>query len=463
MSTFLRRPLSRRTFLRGTLTAGGSVALGVPLLEAMLGPGEAMAEAARRPFFGIFYWANGLPWTNKHGAEQGQGGHPDLWTPPAEGDWTGAPPALLAPLASYRPNVVTGLQPTTDIPSMPGGQGDGHMRGFMVALTGDRPRAMGFDHSNHYLTSRRETLDQYVAHHPDFYGDATPLYRSIEAGVSQARFHPYGHWNAISYNGPGSLNLPILRPTQLYDRLFRVERDTTELERQAMLLDTVREDARALKQKLGQADRQRLEAHLEHVRAIERRLEGARITCSAPAAPGDGGDLIQKTGVMAELLALAISCDLTRVFSFMLTSPASTHTFSNLGVPDGMHKVCHDGRWQHVRAITEYQMQAFATFLSKFDQITTPHGTTLLEEGVIFGTSEYGEGWKHSVAELPALLVGGGGGRLARGQHTRITDGGNARSYSRAHLTALQGLGLPDATFGWNGGQVDSAIPGFLT
>ena len=59
-------------------------------------------------------------------------------------------------------NVFTGLEPKTQIPSAPPGQGDGHMRGFMVALTGDRPEPESFDHSSHTLTANRATLPSHL-------------------------------------------------------------------------------------------------------------------------------------------------------------------------------------------------------------------------------------------------------------------------------------------------------------
>jgi hypothetical protein len=457
MSTYKRRPLSRRTFLRGA-AAGGALAMGLPLLEAMISPKQARAQAGQLPFFGVFYWANGLPWTSKHGGEQGTAGHPDHWTPAEDGTY--APTPLLEPLAPFGVNVATGLRPITEIPAMPPGQGDGHMRGFMVALTGDRPRGEDFNHSAHYLTSRRESIDQYIANHPRFYDPgAPPRYRSIEVGVSDARFHTYGHWNAISYNGPGSLNLPIMKPSALYDRLFGVDLGVEENQRRRLMLDAVLADAADLEKQLGATDRIRLEAHLDHMRAIERRFEASTMTCAQPDRPVNSDDLTEKTRLMGQLLATAINCGLTRVFSFMLTSPASTHVFNNLGVPDGMHKTCHDGHWQRVYDITRYQMQAFAAFLETF-QTTLPDGETLLDKGVILGLSEYGEGWKHSTNELPALLAGGAGGKLARGVHARA--GGDNASYSRVHLTALQALDLGDESFGWSGGEARDVLPGFL-
>jgi hypothetical protein len=148
---------------------------------------------------------------------------------------------------------------------------------------------------------------------------------------------------------------------------------------------------------------------------------------------------------------VALRCELTRVFSFMLTSPASTHVFSHLGVPDGLHKTCHDGLWENVRRVTRHQMEVFAGVLDRLNAEVDATGTPLLDRGVILGLTEYGEGWKHSTNELPALLVGGANGRLARGVHVR-EEGGN---YARVHLTALRALGLPVTSWGWNGGETD--------
>ena len=447
--------LTRRTFLRGCL-AGSTVALALPPLEAMLtGNGAARAEdgTTDAPFFGVFYWANGLPWHGEHGGQQG--GHPDLWTPAQTGAGY-TPSELLQPLARHRVSVATGLQPHTEVPSAPPGQGDGHMRGFMVALTGDRPQPESFNHSSHTLTALRPSLDQYIARHPDFYASA-PRFRSLEVGVSTARFHQYGHWNAISYNGPDSINLPILSPSALYDRLFAVPVDASESIRRSRLLDAVLEDARSLKTRLGSNDRLRLQAHLDHVRALQRRVETSAPQCADPGRPGDAGDLVERSRLMAQLLALAIDCGLTRVFSFMLTSPASTHVFSNLGVPDGMHKTCHDGHWERVRDITRYQMEAFAAFLDAFS-VERPDGTTLLDRGCIVGLSEYGEGWKHSVREMPAVIAGGAGGNLNRMVHVR-EPGGNL---SKVHVTALRAIGLDTPSFGWNGGDTIDHLTGIL-
>lgn len=448
-----KKRLDRRTFLRGAV-GGSAVALGLPLLEAMLPTRQAAAEdMVNSPLFGLFYWANGTPWHGGHGAEQAAG-KGDLWTPAQTGaNYTPSP--LLAPLAAHKVSVATGLEPKTEIPPEPPGQGDGHMRGFMVAMTGDRIRPEGFDHPSHTLTVLRPTLDQYIAKHADFYGDAPTRFRSLEAGISTARFHDYGHWNAISYNGPDAQNPAIMDPVELYAKLFNVPDDLIALARRARLIDAIHDDAKGLRMRLGAVDRQRLDDHLEHLREIQRRLELTSGTCEMkPAMPAEGGDLLQKTAVVAELLAVALHCDLTRVFSLMLTSPATTHSFGNLGVPDGMHKTCHDGQWESVRKITEYQMQAFALLLDAMAAIKDPMENSLLDRALVYGVSEYGEGWKHSVKEMPVVLAGGCNGAILRGVHVR-EPGGNL---CKVHTTILRALGIDCPSFGFNGAETSEHL-----
>ncbi|MCA9705175.1 MAG: DUF1552 domain-containing protein [Myxococcales bacterium] len=454
-----RTILSRRTLLRGA-AGGATVSLGLPLLEAMIGSGTRGARAAGTddlPIFGIFFWANGTPWHAGHGVAQGEGGYPDLWTPPTTGPGY-TPSELLMPLAPHQVSVVTGLEPKTEVPPEPPGQSDGHMRGFMVALTSDRIRPEGFDHPSHTLTALRPSLDQYVAKHDEFYGSQVPRFRSLVMGVSEARFHDYGHWNAISYNGPDSLNLPVMDPAQLYQLLFDVPADTVLLENRASLLDAVMEDAQDLRVRLGAADRIRLDEHLAHLDEIQRRLELSVAACDDPGAPGASDDLVAKTELMAQLLARGLLCGLTRVFSFMLTSPATTHVFSNLGVPDGMHKTCHDGFWDRVRDITAYQMQAFARFLDVMQATVDPTGVTLLDRMLCYATSEYGEGWQHGNREHPILFAGRACGAINPGVHQRVPEG----NISTAHVTLLRALGINTPSYGFNGGETSGDLSDIL-
>ena len=111
-----------------------------------------------------------------------------------------------------------------------------------------------------------------------------------------------------------------------------------------------------------------------------------------------------------------------------------------------MHKTCHDGHWNRVRNITLYQMEAYAAFLDAFNR-ARPDGSSLIDHGLVYGTSEYGEGWQHSVKELPVVIAGQAGGHFRNNMHVRQQDG----NLARAQLTALKAVGLDIDSFGWNG------------
>ena len=162
---------------------------------------------------------------------------------------------------------------------------------------------------------------------------------------------------------------------------------------------------------------------------------------------------------MADLLALGLKCGITRVFSFMLTSPATTHLFSNIpGVVNDMHSTCHAGQWAAVRDITLYQMNAFAILLEKLASVEVAPGVTALDASVVFGTSEYGEGWKHGVQEMPVVIAGGGYGKLKKGYHVRAPAGNMAK----AHVTVLRGLGLDIASYGFHESETTEDFGGEL-
>jgi hypothetical protein len=453
--------MDRRTMLRGML-GGAACAVGLPLLDAMRSNhGNALADGLPLPKrFGVFFWANGLPWHGAHGHPD----KPDLWTPSAMGAGYNPSP-LLEPLRGIhdRVSVITGLEPHTEVPPSPDGQGDGHMRGAAVALSSDRCRSEGFNHPSHVFAFNRATLDHVVATTPTFVAPAgagtAPRFRSIQLGVSRALFHNYGHWMAISHAGPDKLNIPITSSVDLWNTLFGVPTDTAILERRASLLDAVSEDAKRVKARLGVKDRERVDAHLEHLGELQKRLRATTAACKTPAKPGGRSeDLKAELETQTRLLAFALQCDLTRVFSMMFTSPASNHVFSNLGVGAGMHQVCHDGNYEAVKAITVYQMQALRIFLDVLASTPDVDGMSLLDTSVVLGTSEYGEGFKHNPKEHPVLLCGRARGTLKSGQHVRLP-GGNL---SRVHLTILRALGINAPTYGFSGAQTSDPLPGLL-
>jgi hypothetical protein len=467
-----RYAISRRRLLRGS-----AACLGLPLLEAMLnGNGTALAAGTPLPLrFGVYFWGNGLPWTFRHkGAVDMNFEHPledtllDEYTPTTQGKGF-AVTETLKPLERHLSmlNVVTGLEPKTNIPSDPPGLSDGHMRGICVALTADQIQPEGFDHDPHIFAVSRATLDQHVAKHPQFYSDGAPQYRSLELGMSAAVLHDFGTWNSISHNGPNSINPTQRDPQKLFDQLFSVKPDIAEIARRTSVLDVVAEDTRQLSARLGKRDRTRLDEHLTHISEIERRLNVARAACTTPPAPSGVFEgepsVLEKMDVMSDILVAALRCDLTRVFSIAFTTGASILQLNGAGEINGvgahqLHDAVHAGERDVIVAFTKLNLSAYAVLLDKLSAEVDVNGQTLLDSSLIMGTSEYGEGFTHSNKEHPFIFAGKAGGKVDTGWHVRDENGNMARS----HLTVLRALGIDAPSYGFNGGESADALPFLL-
>ena len=62
-------------------------------------------------------------------------------------------------------------------------------------------------------------------------------------------------------------------------------------------------------------------------------------------------------------------------------------------------------------------MEVFARFLGRLQAIDEPGGGTVLDNSVIFFSSEIEDGNAHRHENLPILLAGGASGQLAGGRH----------------------------------------------
>src|SRR3954469_22537884 len=93
-----KKHLSRRTLLKGA-----GVAVGLPLLDAMIPASTAVAQTAAAPKLraGFFYIPHGaVMWNTKHGKEM------DHWTPSGAGaDFKLSP--ILAPLEKHKQAVIS--------------------------------------------------------------------------------------------------------------------------------------------------------------------------------------------------------------------------------------------------------------------------------------------------------------------------------------------------------------------
>ncbi len=436
MSRFV---LDRRTVLRGLL-GGTALSLALPPLEAMLGVnGDALADGTALPTpFGIWFWGNGV--------------RRDQWVPTTTGaGWT--PNSETAPLLEVRDHVsvVSGCEIKTATHP--------HHSGMAGIFTGRKYHQNGTTRDTIVSTFASASVDQLAA---DAFAGTT-AFRSLEVGVT--RFHGTDEgttFQHLSHNGPNNPNPCAYDPGVLFDRLFGVPTDAQRDLVRGSVLDAVLDQSARLERRLGAADKARLEQHLDSIRTLEARLAADRSACGFGTAPApvpdvDGREQIaEKNAVMSELVALALACDLTRVFSVQFSTAGSGVVFSEAGATEGLHGTCHTEALPQptVHAATTLTMGHLRDFLVALRDVPAGDGN-LLDQCSILCTTELTDGYTHSNADFPILVAGRGGGRLRGGVHYRST---SAENTSHAVLSALRGAGVEAASFGADAGYVTTGI-----
>ena len=160
---------------------------------------------------------------------------------------------------------------------------------------------------------------------------------------------------------------------------------------------------------------------------------------------------------MSRIVALALACDLTRVFSFMFSGSVGETSYWEVGEDQSHHQFTHDedGEQPVVHAATVFVMQQFSRLLQTLKE--TPDGAgNLLDSSVILASSDTADARAHDLEDYPVLIAGRGGGFLKYpGVHYRSDSRENT---SKALLSVLRAAGLRLPTFGQKGGHVDESL-----
>jgi len=439
------------------LATGTAVTIPLPLLECMLNTsGTALAATAMpvSPLYVTWFFGNGTL--------------PGRWKPTSTGAgsaWALSP--QLQPLSAHK-SLLTVLS---------GFENKVHVSGFEHP-TGSAGATTGAPLNGNAV--RAKSIDQIVA-------DALPRadFRSLEVGVTPAT--PGGNQHTlhtVSHTGPNARNDPEFDPKAVFNRLFTgttqpppdtMPDQATKVARvRKSVLDAILQDGARLQQRLGATDRQRVEQHLEGIRAIERRIQTdppddtTPPACTSPTAPTVGRDARSEAPpavntAMVELSALALSCEKTRVLSFMFSLPAAhvyyRHLASNMD--DDFHDtICHgdagdESSQTRVDTGVLYAMRCLNEFVTKFKN--TPHGASnLLEQSLIYVTSDTAWGKTHTKTEWPVLLVGKAGGRLRGDEHRNFP----AENLSKVLFTIAKIMGSTVTEVGVDAGRVNSVLTG---
>lgn len=405
-------PLSHKLLDRRLVLRGLGACLSLPLLEAML-PSSLAAPSKYRPLpkslgrhpRSIFcYVPNGVNILE--------------WMPKSSGAKYELSPTL-QPLAAHRDNlsVLTGL-------GHPNSKG-GHS-GADTWLTGaDLTATPGKQYSNTI------SADQIMAARHGRDTRFPSLQLSDGSGTGSA-----GHSHTLSFDRRGTPLPAENSPQRLFERLFVPDGSDSRKEtlrryaEKKSILDSISADARALEQKLGKSDKDKLEEYFTSVRETERRVERMESWIDIPkpevdpknlqlgSLPRNGHDRPMWLDVMLELSYLAFVTDTTRVITFEWSREAGGYG----GGGENHHELSHHGgdagMLKSLAKIDRFHLERLGRFLTFLEETKEAESNMLDNTMVMFGSGmNSGEGGAHSPKNLPLLVAGGKGLGLKHGQH----------------------------------------------
>ena len=430
-----KKHLTRRNVLRG---AGAALAL--PLLDAMIPAGTALADTVANPtpHLGFIYFP--------HGAVQ------DRWTPKGQGkiEEFGE---ILNPLDKYKSMTTVFSNIDNQAPL-----GPVHALAPGTWLNCVHPAISQDPHAG-------TTVDQIAAQH---IGQDTPL-PSLEVAMENHggggfcdRDYGCSYAATISFRTP-TTPLPMeVDPRKLFMRLFGQGDNAGERARlshqYASLLDLVGGEAKELERLVGPSDKAMLSDYLESVREIERRIQKMEARdlskVNIPDAPKQGAlPFNERIELMFELVALALQANMTRVFSFMMAAEVSGQTYNFIGVPDAFHPLSHHNNEQakmdRLAKVQAYHTQVFAKFLDKLAKMPDGDGT-MLEHSLFLYGSNMANSNAHNHYPLPTALVGGwktvkGGQHIVPPERTPLAN---------VLLTLLDRVGISEEKLGDSTGEL---------
>jgi hypothetical protein len=163
---------------------------------------------------------------------------------------------------------------------------------------------------------------------------------------------------------------------------------------------------------------------------------------------------------MADVLAHALACDLTRSFSYLFSYAGCPTIFTGASATAGHHSLSHNEAKPQptIHAVTVFIMQRFHDLLVALKGKTEGAGT-LLDNCAVLATSEHADGNIHSNIEFPVLVAGRASGKLKVGQHYRSPTNENATNLL---LTMLRALDFDTVSFGAGQMATQTAIGALL-
>lgn len=420
--------MKRRSFLRGL----AATALLAPFAHV---PRRAQAAAAKRALF--VYVPDGCI--------------PAIWHPKGS-ETSFTLPEMSAPLEPIKQHLVF-LEGLT----MYAG-GATHEGGIAKVLTGVSPQSLDIFLGDRISTDR-------------------PL-RSLQLGVGTSFQNGSG---SFSYIGEGQTVNPDDDPLNAFSRVFGsvpgggddAAAMLKKRQRQSVL-DAALGDLSALQSRLGSAEKEKLDLHLDSLRELEKRLtSNAAGSCDVSGFNPTGfavspTDYYPKTyhkeenfklvgQLQMDLAVMALACGSTNVASLMWSHAVSPTHILETGVSTANHDASHYGTAGSQMAtdfvkLKRWFMERFVYLIQKLAS-TPDDGGTLLDNTLVLLCSELGDSNNHDHNSVPFVLAGKAGGALRTGRYLNYSgkNAGENEPHTKLLVSFANAVGMPIDSYGFTG------------
>lgn len=457
MKKTIDKNIKRRRFLQGS---GATVAL--PFLELYATPAQACG--AVNPRFIAIYMANGVTRNDFWSVQGGNGSNYNKryldWVKNGKnkspitrsgGDWT--------PNKIVKPFVDKGLKNKIAM--------YGHLSNN--ALASSNQNGVHAAAACCYLTCQGalnksnpqmggQSFDHFLGEH---YKDSTSLKSMnlssvIKNGSGNGSNVVYS--NIISWNGSGKPVQTYVSPRDAFKKYFgnagvlNMPSQGGGVENLDLsVLDFVIDDASALRSKLGQDDKNRLDEYLTSLREMEESInnindggEPPTLQCEIPSTdyphyvtvgkdskPPGGYDRPKHMDMNFEMMNLALKCGLTNVATYIIEGERAEFIYPNSisGVGSNYHSMSHT-RPANFARVNTFLYSEIADFLKKLDSVQESNGLSILDNSVVMaGSGMAGPVYfdknrredgipidDHQRHCLPIVFAGSGGGKLKTNQ-----------------------------------------------
>jgi len=241
------------------------------------------------------------------------------------------------------------------------------------------------------------------------------------------------------------VRLPSMRRcSEIFASLFEEPQGGTAAQRKALrrkgsVLDANLAEVRRLEQKMGAADKGRMEQYLSSVREAEIRTRRADSWLDTPL-PAVSDEVRKRTNrdvpqtmagdyfrTVYDLIVLAFQTDVTRVATFSLGGEGDAFSIPEIGITESRHQLSHHGGDPgYMEKLTKYDtfaIEQFSYFLSRLSETQDLNGKPLLNTTMSLFGSGMSYGHSHGNANLPLVLAGGSDLGLRHGAHLDFNQG----------------------------------------